>query len=320
MPFTGTTMDSDWILADVHMRGYAFPDDEVAIYWARDGVLPIFPISPGRYRVLANIPPTGAEHPPAPSLEDVQTILDRRGAKGAVAFDPIWLAGFRINARKVSNYRAGRVFLTGDAAHVHSPAGGEGMNTGMQDAFNLAWKLALVARGLCDDSLLDSYSAERSEIGEEVLKSSARLTAVGTLRNPLAEELRNIVGRFALGLAPVKHALADKLSQVSVGYPNSPLNQGSFHGHGPKPGERVEPVAGEIPFGTGDVPRFALLARPSRTVADLVSKFPALLESEVRSPPDSSGVWLVRPDGYTAAVSSAENLEPISQLLERISP
>jgi 2-polyprenyl-6-methoxyphenol hydroxylase-like FAD-dependent oxidoreductase len=319
MPFTGTTMDSDWILADVHMRGYAFPDDEVAIYWAREGVLPIFPISPGRYRVLANVPSAGGERPPTPSLADVQEILDRRGAKGAVAFDPIWLAGFRINARKVANYRAGRVFLTGDAAHVHSPAGGEGMNTGMQDAFNLAWKLALVARGLCDDSLLDSYSAERSKIGEEVLKSSARLTTVGTLRNPLAEELRNIVGRFALGLAPVKHALADKLSQVSVGYPDSPLNEGSFHGHGPQPGERVEPTAGETPFGAGDQPRFALLAQPSDAVSGLAARFPALLESEVRTPPDSSGVWLVRPDGYAAAVSTADKLEPISEWLQHIS-
>jgi hypothetical protein len=312
-------MDSDWILADVHMRGYAFPDDEVAVYWARDGVLPIFPISPGRYRVLANIPSTGAEHPPTPSLADVQAILDHRGAKGAVAFDPIWLAGFRINARKVASYRAGRVFLTGDAAHIHSPAGGEGMNTGMQDAFNLAWKLALVARGLCDDALLDSYSAERSEIGEEVLKSSARLTAVGTLSNPLAEELRNIVGRFAFGLASVQRAFADKLSQVSVGYPDSPLNEGSFHGHGPKPGERVVPVAGEAPFGAGDLPRFALLAQPSRAVSELAARFPALLEIDVRPPADSSGVWLVRPDGYVAAVSSAANLGPISQLLERIS-
>jgi 2-polyprenyl-6-methoxyphenol hydroxylase-like FAD-dependent oxidoreductase len=87
---------------------------------------------------------------------------DRRGPGGLKAFNPIWLAGFRINGRKVSNYRWGRVFLAGDAAHVHSPAGGQGMNTGMQDAFNLAWKLALVVRKTCDEHLLDSFSPERS--------------------------------------------------------------------------------------------------------------------------------------------------------------
>ena len=123
LPFTGVTMDSDWMLADVHMRGYPFPDTEVSVFWAKQGAFIIFPISPGRYRVIANIPVSGSEQPPAPTLEQVQTVIDQRGPKGLVAFDPIWLAGFKINARKVENYRSGRVFLTGDAAHVHSPAG-----------------------------------------------------------------------------------------------------------------------------------------------------------------------------------------------------
>jgi len=134
-PFTGETLNSDWMLADVHMTGYSCPDTEASVYWHRDGVFVIFPISPGRYRVLADLPSTDAEHPPTPTLEQVQVIINRRGPGGLEAFNPIWLAGFRINSRKVSSYRWGRVFLAGDAAHVHSPAGGQGMNTGMQDAF-----------------------------------------------------------------------------------------------------------------------------------------------------------------------------------------
>ncbi len=243
-PFSGETMNSDWILADVHMKGYPFPDTEVAVYWAREGVLPIFPISPGRYRIIANIPPSGADQPHDPTLEEIQTIVERRGPKGANLFDPIWLSGFRINSRKVASYRSGRVFLTGDAAHVHSPAGGAGMNTGMQDAFNLAWKLALAIKGTCGEALLDTYSPERSGVGDEVLKNTARLTAIGALRNPIAEELRNIVGRVALGLAPVQHAFADQMSQVSVGYPESPMNgqrRGSLR---PTPGQRMAPIAG----------------------------------------------------------------------------
>jgi 2-polyprenyl-6-methoxyphenol hydroxylase-like FAD-dependent oxidoreductase len=106
-----------------------------------------------------------------------------------VAFDPIWLAGFRINGRKVSSYRIGRAFLAGDAAHVHSPAGGQGLNTGMQDAFNLAWKLALVIRKTCPVRLLDSYRPERSAVGDHVLKLAGMLTAVGTLKNPVAQTL-----------------------------------------------------------------------------------------------------------------------------------
>jgi FAD binding domain len=146
----------------------------------------------------------------------------RRGQEGVSLFDPIWLSGFRINSRKVASYRSGRVFLSGDAAHVHSPAGGEGMNTGMQDAFNLAWKLALAINGTCGEALLNTYSPERSGVGDEVLKNTARLTAIGTLRNPIAEELRNIVGRVAFGLAPVQHAFADQMSQGLSGLPGKP--------------------------------------------------------------------------------------------------
>jgi 2-polyprenyl-6-methoxyphenol hydroxylase-like FAD-dependent oxidoreductase len=137
--FSGETLQSDWLLADVHMRGYPFPDTEASVYWHQDGAFVIFPISPGRYRVLADLPLTSAVQPPAPTLEQAQAIITRRGPPGMIAYDPIWLAGFRINGRKVADYRSGRVFLVGDAAHVHSPAGGQGMNTGMQDVFNLAW-------------------------------------------------------------------------------------------------------------------------------------------------------------------------------------
>jgi 2-polyprenyl-6-methoxyphenol hydroxylase-like FAD-dependent oxidoreductase len=137
-PFTGETMDSDWMLADVHMTGSPCPDSEASVYWHRDGVFVIFPISPGRYRVLADLPFSGAEHPPTATLEEAQAIIDRRGPPGLKAFDPIWLAGFRINGRKLSQYRWRRALLVGDAAHIHSPAGGRGINTGMQDAFNLA--------------------------------------------------------------------------------------------------------------------------------------------------------------------------------------
>ena len=85
-----------------------------------------FPISPGRYRLLGDMPPSGEEHPPTPTLEQIQALADRRGPPGMTVFDPIWLAGFRINGRKVTSYRWGRAFLCGDAAHVHSPGGRPG--------------------------------------------------------------------------------------------------------------------------------------------------------------------------------------------------
>ena len=290
------------MLADIHMTGYPFPDSEASVFWHRDGVFVIFPISPGRYRVLADLPSSGAAQTPTPTLEQVQAIIDRRGPSGLVAFDPIWLAGFRINGRKVSGYRHGRVFLAGDAAHVHSPAGGQGMNTGMQDAFNLAWKLAMVVRGQASQDLLDSYSPERSGVGDEVLKSASRLTTIGTLRNPLAQGLRDMVAHFAFGFAPVQHAFATAMTEVAIGYPNTPLNGATMH-HGPKPGERVVPVAGEVPVGSGDTPRFALFAEPGDAVADLIARFGDVVAPELRPAIRAGAYWLVRPDGYVACAS-----------------
>ena len=174
-----------------------------------------------------------------------------------VAFDPIWLAGFRINGRKVSKYHWGRAFLVGDAAHVHSPAGGQGMNTCMQDAFNLAWKLALVIGGVCADSLLDSYSPERSAVGDEVLKAAGRLTAGGTTKNVVAQTVRNVVGHTMLGFSPVQRTFADTMTEVAIAYPSGSLN-GPGLAAGPRPGERVVPSDGQIPVGSGRTPRFAL--------------------------------------------------------------
>jgi 2-polyprenyl-6-methoxyphenol hydroxylase-like FAD-dependent oxidoreductase len=315
-PFTGEAIDSDWILADVHMTGYPYPDSEAAVYWHHDGAFVIFPISPGRYRVIADRPPSGAEHPPAPTLEEAQAIIDRRGPPGLKAFDPMWLAGFRINGRKVSEYRWGRVFLAGDAAHIHSPAGGQGMNTGMQDAFNLAWKLALVVRGTCCEQLLDSYSPERSRVGDKVLETAERLTAIGTMRNPVAQAVRNLVGHVAFGLAPVQHALADNMTEVTIGYPESPLNGPAQGGAGPKPGERVVPVAGQAPVGSGSAPRFALFADRSTATAELLSRFDGLLDPDIRAPLKEGSVWLARPDGYVACSAREQNI--IANYLENL--
>src|SRR5262249_11812484 len=144
--------------------------------------------------------------------------------------DAYWLACFRINERKVKDYRRGRVFLCGDAAHIHSPAGGQGMNTGMQDAFNLAWKLSLVIAGNAKPSLLDSYSPERSRVGDAVLRNAGRLTEAAMLRNPLAQGLRNTVLKFALGFPQIQHIFADRLAELDIGYPDSPLSKGSKAG------------------------------------------------------------------------------------------
>lgn len=315
-PFVGKTMDSDWVLADVHMRGYPVPDTQVTISWHADGAFVVFPMSAGRYRILADMPPSGALHPPAPTLAQVQALIDRRGPAGMTAFDPVWLAGFRVNGRKVADYRWGRAFLCGDAAHVHSPAGGQGMNTGMQDAFNLAWKLALVSKGGATDTLLESFSPERSFVGKQVLETAERLTSIGTTKNPLLRVLRNTVAHFAFGIPGVEHAFAQKMTELSVGYPESPLNAGSARGlDGPEPGQRI--LSG-VPFGGRATPRFALLASDTMEARDLLQRHAAVLEESLRKPPDAAGMWLIRPDGYVMAVAAAHDIAAIEASIVRI--
>src|SRR5271165_2619916 len=221
MAFQGETQPSDWILADVHLAGHALSPDELSLHWHSAGILAFFPITPDRYRIIADAGlARGVEHRADPTLAEVQAVVDERGPGGMRVIDPLWLSSFRINERKVKNYRVGRVFLAGDAAHIHSPAGGQGMNTGMQDAFNLAWKLALVCHGTCPpEPLLDSYSAERSPVGDRVLRDAGRLTSLAVMKNPVAQTLRNLAAGFVLGLSTLRHGLEEKLAELSIGYP-----------------------------------------------------------------------------------------------------
>jgi hypothetical protein len=117
----------------------------------------------------------------------------------------------------------------------------------------------------------------------------------------------------------VQHAVVDQMSQVSVGYPESPMNA---RGHGsfrPAPGHRMAPVAGAPPFGSGDEPRFTLLASASPAVAKLLASYPKLLNDALGTPPDAKGVWLIRPDGYVAATAPTSDLSSISDVLTRMS-
>ncbi len=148
LEFAGEADPNDFLLADCRIDG--IPQDELSLFWHSRGVLGFFPFGEGRCRVIADMGRApGPGHPPDPTLAQVQAVVDERGPGGVRLSEAVWLAGFRIHERKVADYRRGRVFLAGDAAHIHSPAGGQGMNTGMQDAWNLAWKLALVQARPC---------------------------------------------------------------------------------------------------------------------------------------------------------------------------
>ena len=192
LSFEGDTIDTDWGLGDFHLSGAPFGMDELATYWHRDGPIVVFPLAPGRYRLIASLGPSKGGTPVPPTPEGFQALVDSRGPAGIKLSDPIpGSPAFRINERQVPTYRSGRVFLAGDAAHVHSPAGAQGMNTGMQDAFNLAWKLALTAVSYPLAEVSRELQPERHAVGAEVIATAGRLTKLALLSNPLAVEIRN---------------------------------------------------------------------------------------------------------------------------------
>lgn len=123
------------------------------------------------------------------------------------------------------------------------------------------------------------------------------------MRNPVAQTVRNLVGQVMLGLSPVQYAFADTMTEVMIGYPKSPLNGPSLGGAGPKPGERVVPIAGQVPVGSRSSPLFAIFAEKTTTTADLIKRFEGLLDPDIRPPFHDGGIWLVRPDGYVACSS-----------------
>jgi 2-polyprenyl-6-methoxyphenol hydroxylase-like FAD-dependent oxidoreductase len=224
LPFEGSTYELRIIQADVRIDwGLAHAHDELVLFLAPTGMLGIFPL-PGerRYRMLTFLDP---EVPLEPVLESFQHLMAERGPEGARVSEPAWMVDFRIHRRMVPRYREGRVFLLGDAAHIHSPAGGQGMNNGIQDAMNLGWKLSLVHRGEAPAALLDSYHAERHPVAESMLRGTDTATKMFSrvmgLRNPVALELRAQLFK-AVGSTDLLSRGGRLASMLEVAYPNSP--------------------------------------------------------------------------------------------------
>ena len=166
------------------------PDDEANVLLTPEGPVAAFPLPGGQWRLVDTTGIVVGDDPDK-IVARFRELVTGNGFPDAEFGQVYWTSAFHIHRRVVDRFRVGRVFVAGDAAHLHSPAGGQGMNTGIQDAYNLAWKLGLVHAGASADSLLDSYQAERRPVAIGVLKGSDRLTRLVTFRNPIARGLRD---------------------------------------------------------------------------------------------------------------------------------
>ncbi len=261
LAFPGESVDRRWILGDFSIEQEGDPHFMRACL-SDGGMIGLFPVGRHRWRMIHDTgEPRPDQAPGNPSTEDLQRLLDEQTSTGWKIRESFWLSEFFINERIVENYRHGRILLAGDAAHVHSPAGGQGMNTGLQDAVNLAWKLALVARGNATPRLLDSYHEERHPVGAHVVETSARMIRMAMLRNPLLRRLRTFVLRHLLPRPWLPPRIRPFLSETNIHYRNQSLARGCRGNAGVQPGDRLPDLkeAGQPIYRSLRHPGFTIL-------------------------------------------------------------
>jgi 2-polyprenyl-6-methoxyphenol hydroxylase-like FAD-dependent oxidoreductase len=207
--FAGASYEESFVLADVHLDR-APAADEVSLFFSPDGLLVVAPLPNGSFRVVATL--EGA--PELPAAADIQALLDSRGptARRCRVLDVTWSSRFRLHHRLATSYRSGRLLLMGDAAHVHSPAGGQGMNTGIVDAIVLGQLLADVTSGLREEAAIELYQALRQPAATQVIGIADRLTDMATARSWLERLLRNALLRIVGSLPFMKRRIAMSLS------------------------------------------------------------------------------------------------------------
>lgn len=225
VPFEGGQYDEIFALADVEVDFKDPPKEGVCVYATKQGIAAVFAMPGNRHRIIFSLPPDSHAFKDAhsPTLDEMQGLVDERLAEGTKIFNPAWLTAFTLRHRKISQYKWNRVFFAGDAAHVHSPAGGQGMNTGIQDAYNLAWKLAFYEKHRGTDEILSSYHFERHAVAVALIRNTDIMTRVNIMRSPIGQELRNRLAPILAGQEVVQNKMRGFISELAINYRKSPV-------------------------------------------------------------------------------------------------
>ncbi len=327
--FGGGTYDHIFYVADVQSRGQAANGEIHLSLETSDFVIFLGYDDRGRGRLVGTIRDTSGDErgnaTDAAGALSFKDVSHRAMASLGLEVDEVyWFSTYRVHHRVSDHYRKGRAFLLGDAAHVHSPAGGQGMNTGIGDALNLAWKLAAVVRGDAPDSLLDTYEKERIAFARKLVDTTDRLFSFVTAESGFADFVRTRIAptfaSAAYGVKPVREMIFRILSQTTISYHDSPLSSGvAGRVHG---GDRLPWVV------RGEVDNYAPPARIDWQVHVYGQVYPdlrawcdrhgmILREFEWGAEHEQAGFcrnagYLLRPDGYVALCdpgASAQALE-----------
>jgi len=235
----GEDIESRYLVCDVALSSTRSPREVVA--YAGDGsILGLFPLGDHLYRAIGNL--TDPDATKAVVETEIRSLIEARSF-GEFKVDEVrWSSPFWIHSKMAKHLRSGRIFLAGDAAHVHSPAGGQGMNTGIQDVYNLSWKLALVTAGHAPESLLESYEAERRPVIRSIVHGTEALTKMALSKSRLRRWLRVAVMGWLNSQPRILGKIAARLTQLSLGYRGSPLLLSQKGVGGLRPGDRAPDV------------------------------------------------------------------------------
>ena len=211
IPFEGGAYEESFLLADVEMD-WPLDREEVTLFYSERGLMVVAPLPDNHFRIVATV----NRAPQEPSVADFQSILEERGPQnGSVSIQCLlWSSRFHIQHRVARVLRQGNILLAGDAAHVHSPAGGQGMNTGIQDSVSLARALHQTLQS-GDDKVLGKWQKERLSVAHSVVELTDRMTKVATITSPVLKSVRNSAVELIGNIPFATHALAEKLAELT---------------------------------------------------------------------------------------------------------
>ncbi|MEU4109725.1 FAD-dependent monooxygenase [Streptomyces sp. NPDC027717] len=303
LPFPGRAVIRSVVLADVRLA--EDPPGLLTAGTVGDAFALLIPFGDGYHRVIGWHRAHDVSDDAPLDLTEIKDIVRLALGRDFGMHDPRWLSRFHSDERQAPTYRAGRVFLAGDAAHVHSPAGGQGMNTGLQDAANLSWKLAAVLSGRADPSLLDTYDTERHPVGRTVLRSSGTLIRLAMADRPWTRALRSALTTLVTRFPALRRKAMHQVTGLGYSY-----------GPGPLTGRRAPDIP--LPGNT----RLYEALRPGDFV--LLTQGPY---EDAGRPHLTTSQWpgprtlLIRPDGYIAwAAKSPPPTELEEALLAHVGP
>ena len=301
--YPGVKLTERFLLADLHLD-WDLDRTGTTGWISPHGLLGAMPMPHPQgdlWRLFAYDPEMDQKPTDAAILERIARILPERSGRDVGIGQAEWLSVFTVHRRLADTYRRGRVLIAGDAAHAHAPFGGQGMLTGIGDAENLAFKVALVVRKLASDKLIDSYEAERRPLATEVLRGTSAVTRVNIAANPVGRFLRDRVAPRIFGLAVLQRWITYTASQLWVSYRKGPLGG---RGAKPRPGDRIPDAACTRADGTATrlyrelAGRWVLLLPAPDATGAVASRRLGTLVTTLYH--DGAEAMLVRPDAHLA--------------------